>query len=234
MKKNTITQNYNKDWQKKILDEERMNSQQRVFDTFSNLFNDILGIEFKGKILDLGCGDGALVNLLNTKKNIEAKGIDINQGINFESDSLPFKNKEFDIIIMYSVIEHLYDPGNILVEISKILKNNGHIIIITSNFDLSHLRICDRGFYNDPTHVHPYNPISIQHLMRLYNFEKSFIGLWTVKKSSKLWKLPMKLQFYVGSLLPFRGDKKLVPSFLKGKSKTMICVFKNVKENNEK
>lgn len=177
--------------------------------------------------MDLGCGDGALVKLLNMEKNITAKGIDFGHGVDFEKDKLQFQDNEFDIIIMYSVIEHLYNPGNILTEIKRILKPGEFLIIITSNFDLYNLFVCDRSFYNDPTHVHPYNHISIEHLMRVYNLKKRFIGLWTVKKSTLLWKLPLKLQFYIGALFPFRGQTKFVPSFLKGKSKTMLCVFEN-------
>ncbi|MBU0667069.1 MAG: class I SAM-dependent methyltransferase [Nanoarchaeota archaeon] len=225
--KYTVTKAYQKDWQKKIIEKGRIKSQNRVYNAFSLLFKEILKDYFKGRILDLGCGDGALVQLLNSKKNIEAKGIDINQGVNFETDKLPFRTDEYDIVIMYSVIEHIVDPGNILREVKRILKPHGKIIIITSNYDLTNLITCDRSFYNDPTHVHPYNFISIDYLMNLYNFKKRFIGLWTIKKTSFLWRLPTKLQFLIGALLPFKGQTKYVIDFLKGRSNTMLCVFEN-------
>ena len=225
--KNSVTQAYQKNWKKKILEKDRISSQERVYDSFSKLFLEILGDSFEGAILDIGCGDGALVNLLNTKECISCKGIDIDQGVNFEKDKLPYGDNEFDIIIMYSVIEHLYDPGNLLTEIKRVCKTKGKIIIITSNFDLANFITCDKGFYNDPTHVHPYNHTSIESLMKLYDLKKMFIGLWTVKKSAFLWKLPLALQFYIGALLPFTGQTKLTPPFLKGKSKTMLCVFEN-------
>ena len=224
---NTITKAYQKNWQKKILDKGRIESQKRVYNTFAKLFSKIINTPFQGMILDLGCGDGSLVKVLNTKKNITAEGIDIDRGINFETDELPFKDNEFDIIIMYSVVEHIHNPGNIFTEAKRILKPGGKIIIITSNFDLSNLFTCDRSFYCDPTHVQPYNFVSIEYLMKLYKFKKRFIGLWTVNKSSFLWRLPTKLQFYIGALLPFNGQAKFVPSFLKGKSKSMMCIFEN-------
>lgn len=222
-----VTIEYQKKLHKDSAITERMESQQRVYETLENLFNKILKTPFTGKILDAGCGDGALVNLLSSKENISAQGIDINHDIDFEKDKFPFKDNEFDVVIMYSVLEHLFDPGNILKEIRRITKPGGFLVIITSNFTFSNLLICDRKFYNDPTHVHPYNPVSIRTLMNLYNLEEVFIGLWTVKKSHILWKLPMGLQFYIGALLPFRGDIKWIPSFLKGRSKSMLCVFRN-------
>jgi len=226
-----VTSAYQKDWIVSKAEKTRIASQERVYQTFLNLFDNILKKKFKGKILDLGCGDGALVQLLNTKKDIIAEGIDIGHGINFETDRLPYKNNSFDIAIMYSVIEHIHNPGNILTEVKRILKPGGAIIIITANFDLTSPLTYDTSFYNDPTHIHPYNYISIEHLMRLYGFKKDFIGLWTVKKSASIWKMSPKLQFTLGALLPFSGATKYAPSFLKGKSKSMICVFNNDKRD---
>jgi len=229
MGQSTVTEAYNADWQKKALEDGRLKSQERVYCALSMLFNEVLRVPLKGKVLDLGCGDGSLVKILNRKDGIIAAGIDIKDGVNFETDVLPYGENEFDIAIMYAVIEHLNNPSNILAELRRVTKKNGKIIVITSNFDLSHPMVCDKAFFDDPTHVHSYNPMSIQHLMRLYNFKKKFIGLWTVPKSSFIWKLPMQWQFYIGALLPFRGSAKYAPSFLKGKSKIMLCVFGNDK-----
>lgn len=206
-----------------------MNAQRRTRYALKKLFNEIIQAPLRGNILDLGCGDGALVRVLNELDEVHAQGLDINHGVNFEADPLPYANNVFDITLMYSVIEHLHNPGNILTELKRILKKSGYLIIITSNFDPAQFLICDWKFYDDPTHVHPYNPTSLEHLLRLYQFHKRFIGLWTVPKTCYIWKLPMRWQFYIGAMLPFLGTKRFVPSFLKGKSKTMLCVFENDK-----
>ena len=159
----------------------------------------------------------------------EAQGIDINHGVDFETDKLPFNDREFDIVIMYSVIEHLFDPGVILQEIKRILKPGGFLVVITPHLNLANLIISDRRFYEDPTHVHPYNPVSLEKLMGLYNFQKKFIGLWTVKKTYRLWQLPASWQFYLGALLPFTGQVKWAPRFLTGRSKSILGVFCNEK-----
>lgn len=229
MKKNTLTKAYNDTWREKIMEKNRLDSQKRVLGAFSSLFQNILKRPFLGNIIDIGCGDGALVEVLNKTKGVKAQGIDISDDVDFESDALPYADNEFDIAIMYSVIEHINNPGNILFEIKRILKKQGILLVITSNFDLAHPLICDREFYYDPTHIHPYNTRGIEYLMQIYHFDKKFIGLWTVGKSQAFWKLPPKLQFYIGALLPFRGNAKIAPTFLKGKSKTMLCVFENVK-----
>lgn len=221
---------YHRYWcqQQKLSDQNYL--QLRVLKTLKNLFKFILKEEFGKKILDLGCGDGSFVRVCNNN-NIKAIGIDVSEGINFECDKLPYKDNEFGIALMYSVIEHIKDPANILFEIKRVLRQGGFLIIITHNFELDNWFLCGKDFFNDPTHIHPYNRKSIKQLMNMYNFSKSFVGLWTVCKSPLIWRLPEKLQFYYGALLPFSGLTKFVPSFLKGKSRVMLCVFKNEKDS---
>lgn len=219
---------YHRYWcgQKKLVDQRYL--QTRVLRTLRNLFEFILKKEFGKKILDLGCGDGSFVRVCN-ENNITARGIDISDGINFECDKLPYEDDSFDIVLLYSIIEHIENPDNILCEIKRVLRKNGFVIIITHNFELSNWLLCGRDFYNDPTHRRPYNRVSIKKLMTMYEFSKCFLGLWTVCKSPFIWRLPEKLQFYYGAVLPFPGLAKFVPPFLKGRSKSMLCVFENGK-----
>ena len=196
----------------------------RVFETIELLFTKILKREFKGKLLDVACGDGSFVKVCN-KKGLEAGGIDINHGCDFESDKLPYGDNEFDIVFMYSIVEHLHNPDNILNEIKRVLKKNGVVTIITPEW-----RYSFKSFYEDPTHIRPYTSRSLSLLMGMYHFKKSFLGLWTVKKSPLVWKMPENFQFLYGKLLPFSGLNKYAPGFLKGKSTTMLACFINYKE----
>lgn len=221
---------YNKLWQEKRLDPDRLYMQGRVLKTLKTLFSEILKTEFPRKILDVGAGDGAFVEVCLRQNGIEAVAIDICDGVDFEKDRLPFNDHEFDGAVMYSVIEHLLNPGHLLLELRRILKPGGLLVIITPNFQLDNLLVCSRDFFNDPTHIHPYNPTSIRMVMKIYDFKERFIGLWTVCKSPTIWRLPEKAQFYLGTLLPFTGKTKHVPHFLKGKSKSILCVFENNKK----
>jgi SAM-dependent methyltransferase len=225
----SITKAYHEDWKKKADDKGRLAFQTRAVDTLVNLFENILKKPFAGSMLDLGCGDGSMVAALNASGRVKAQGIDIAQGVDFESDSLPYADDTFDLLLMYSVIEHLHNPGNILSEVRRIVKKGGQVIIITPHFDLTNLWICCRNFYDDPTHVHPYSAKSLEHVMRVNRFAKSFLGLWTVKKPASLWRHSAKWQFFIGATLPFPGNHPWAPGFLKGNSRTMLGVFENGK-----
>lgn len=103
-----------------------------------------------GNILDLGCGNGALVSLL-LKEGFEAYGTDASeQGIaiankshpnrfavqNLDHEDIPERlvSIPFKTIISTEVIEHLYDPRAFVSFCKRILKKNsngGRLILST-------------------------------------------------------------------------------------------------------
>lgn len=172
-----------------------------------------------GKYLDIGCGDRVLCNVFQDH-GWDAHGLDISDGINFETDTIPFDDNSFALITLYGVIEHISNPHLLLTEIYRLLENGGACVIITPNIKSEGL-----SFFDDPDHKKPYTPRGLSWLMQMYGFNSRKIGLWTVRKPSFLWGLSLDLQFMIGKLIPFYGRNKYVPNFLKGRSKTMIGSF---------
>lgn len=104
---------------------------------------EIMDEEERGKVLDIGCGDGdysfRLKNLgfevialdldekrFKYKNKIEFYKCDITKG-------LPLPDIFFDYVIFLEVIEHLRNPYFVVGEISRILKEKGKLIISTPN-----------------------------------------------------------------------------------------------------
>ena len=179
-------------------------------------FNKLNPIERNQKFLDIGCGDGSLVAHLNSK-GIDAIGCDI-KDLNFEKDIFPYKDKSFDYIILYSVIEHINNTNHLISEIRRMLKNYGILIIITPNF-----KYCFNTFYDDPTHVKPFTNVGLENILKIYDFKNIIVKPWTVNYLDFIWKLPFCF-FFCAYLLPFRNNIKYLPKFLKGKSSTMISI----------
>jgi 2-polyprenyl-3-methyl-5-hydroxy-6-metoxy-1,4-benzoquinol methylase len=98
-------------------------------------------------ILDVGCGNGYLVNLL-LSMGYKAYGIDASEkGIAIANQSNPghffvidvstnllpeaLKELEFDTLISTEVIEHLYDPAGFVEFCAGILNRGGEFVIST-------------------------------------------------------------------------------------------------------
>jgi len=96
------------------------------------------------KILDVGCGDGVLVEKLRKDGYKNTFGIDSN----FASKdvilgnilNLPFKNKSFDIVLCLDVLEHLtfMEQKKALLEIQRVVKKQKMAIFSIPN--LAHLK----------------------------------------------------------------------------------------------
>jgi 2-polyprenyl-3-methyl-5-hydroxy-6-metoxy-1,4-benzoquinol methylase len=98
-------------------------------------------------ILDLGCGNGYLVNFL-ISKGYDAYGTDASvEGITIAKKTNPdrfflqdlstgklpneLQAKKFDTIISTEVIEHLYDPAGFIIFCKEAIITGGEIIIST-------------------------------------------------------------------------------------------------------
>lgn len=95
----------------------------------------------KGNILDYGCGSKPYEHLFKHAKSYI--GVDINMSGHdhwdskvdcyFDGANLPFKNKGFDAIVSFEVFEHVFNLPEILMELNRVLDDDG-ILAITIPF----------------------------------------------------------------------------------------------------
>lgn len=98
-----------------------------------------------GKILDVGCGIGYVVNML-AASGFDAYGVDANaislgkarQGAGSFSQAtdyrLPYGDSFFDVVGSYTVLEHIGDPNLFLKEQVRVLKPGGAVVVGCPNF----------------------------------------------------------------------------------------------------
>lgn len=105
-----------------------------------------LGLPSGSKLLDIGCGSGALVEAAEAD-GFSAKGVDSNKcvvdacranGLDIYNIPINEIHKNFtdkqDVVVLSAVLEHLPDPCDTLREISKILTPNGYLLISQADY----------------------------------------------------------------------------------------------------
>ena len=92
---------------------------------------DMLDIQDSDRILDVGSGEGFLKSILNEISMAEVVNWDKEDG-DIE-EGFPFAPDTFDKIVCAEVLEHLHNDFKALVEIKRILKPDGTLIITVPN-----------------------------------------------------------------------------------------------------
>ena len=99
----------------------------------------------QSRVLDVGCGDGTLIQVLMKQKDIDARGIEleenkvkqcISKGLsviqgNAETELAQFPDKAFDFVILSQTLQAFYRTENVLNELLRIGKK---VIISIPNF----------------------------------------------------------------------------------------------------
>ncbi len=184
------------------------------FGRIKNLIKKIFNMNKKfPKVLDVGGGFGLFsanfkknfpkseVHLLDILSNeimnliskILATKLRLNLKYHYEIDiqeKIPFKEKTFDLIFALDILEHVNNPETSLMELIRILKDNGYIFISVPTE--SKLLQFFRNIYNKirPIEVNP-------HWNGMIKSQKEFQDCLMEKKIKILWK-----QLYPFSFLP--------------------------------
>jgi len=97
------------------------------------------------RVLDVGCGDGSLMNHLIKEKNIKARGLELEKenvqkciykGLpviegNAETELHQFPDQSFDYVVLSQTLQAFYNPEKVLKELLRIGKS---VIISIPNF----------------------------------------------------------------------------------------------------
>ncbi len=134
----------------------------------------------KSKLIDVGCGNGDFLKAAR-EAQFELSAMDKSraivkyirsQGITSHESLSNIKPYSFDIVTCFDVIEHTLDPNALLVEIKRILKKNGLLMLTTPNIcGISAVLLKKRWWVLGPQdHLVLFNPHSIKQLIEKVGF----------------------------------------------------------------
>ena len=143
-----------------------------------------LAVSETDEILDVGCGTGLFAEVLAQKNatqtvtgiDISAKMLKVAQNkllaypnINFyqaSANHLPFSDQRFDIVICVSTFHYFDEPRTALLEMRRVLKPQGKIIILDWCRDYFFCKLCDIVLkIIDPVHQQCYTQTEFHQLL---------------------------------------------------------------------
>lgn len=167
----------------------------------------------RGKILDIGCADGTFTSVI-LKHTGAGKiiGIDVlpksvsyarrrfarSKKLSFrvaDAHNLPFRDKEFDVVVCLETLEHVEDPRRVLSEIKRVLKKDGYLIVLVPSENLLFrigwpFWLMTRGKIWKNTHVHQFTGDQIVSLikeaeLKIEKNHKFILGMLQAVKARK-------------------------------------------------
>jgi SAM-dependent methyltransferase len=150
---------------------------------------EMLGNICEGKrVISVGGGqwmEGVFLKQLKASEIIRTDIVgDTNNGIlEAPAEALPFSDESFDVVICREVIEHVKDTDAVFVEMKRVLKRGGYLLITTPN---AYTLAMDGTF-----HVRMYTPTTFINELVSYGFK-------VVKKHGNLPYILQGLMTYAG------------------------------------
>lgn len=189
-----------------------------------------------GKLLDVGCGNRPYREYLLSQENgvSEYVGLDFGGGryeepdVTWDGQGMPFRDEEFESLLMTEVLEHCPEPLRLLGEAARVMKQGG-VILATVPFIW-------------PLHEIPhdecrYTPFALLRLFEGAGFTEvkvsafggwdaslaQMMGLWVQRRSMPVWKrrilrqlfLPLMRGLMARDVVPveFCDDNLMCPGF---------------------
>lgn len=137
-----------------------------------------------GRILDIGCGRGVMLNIAK-KHGWEAYGLEFNDDTAFHAREIigpnvrtgNIKNSKleigtFDVITIWHSLEHLENPSETIIECNRLLKPNGRLIIAVPNLKSIQSQLSKRQWLHldIPYHLYHFSEGNLSLLLKKCGF----------------------------------------------------------------
>lgn len=168
------------------------------------------------KILEIGCYDGSLINVLSKKyKNTEFYGYDVSLSIKklFKKnckfkfiDNLDKLNEKFDLIICVNTFQYVPDNQKLIKNMKKIIETNGKIFFLSNFLDNNPYLINYGDQYSYFTKKNILNFFRLNGfdgnvISKIKEFPRNLIGIFKLsKKKTRLLKTK-KISFFLNYLM---------------------------------
>lgn len=154
----------------------------------NRLLNYCKNLPDNAKILDVGCGDGFHLKLLQQygEPTWTLEGVDIDSRVveiasktdliihHGTIEDLNLGENQYDVVYTIQTIEHVAHPDEVFRAIFRVLKPGGRLVIVTDNTDSLDFRLFKSSYwggYHFPRHWNLFNQASLSRLAKNTGYE---------------------------------------------------------------
>ncbi len=145
---------------------------------------DSVGLSKDDTVLDVGCGKGEVLYCL-MKEGFNIEGVDpyfrpiydvpeLNERIHTNNlKEAGFPDGGFSVVMMWSVMEHISNPIELLEEVARVTKSGGRLVISVPNFKTLQHRLVKEHWpgFGPPEHLFVYSPDGLSKLLGGFGFK---------------------------------------------------------------
>jgi 2-polyprenyl-3-methyl-5-hydroxy-6-metoxy-1,4-benzoquinol methylase len=179
--------------------ETRLDKSEKL-QNFAHVLRKLKEMKPEGKLLDIGCATGVFLDMAQ-KQGFSVQGVDVSQyactyarenfGVPTSCgylEEIGLEEKQFDVITMWDLVEHVPDPKAFLKEARKLLKNDGVLFILTIN-DSSLMGWLAEGMYLGSFKTFPTFTRMIHPVHHNYHFKESHLRRYLKESGYQVvWK----------------------------------------------
>jgi SAM-dependent methyltransferase len=195
------------------------------------------------KMLDIGCGRGTMVNLARAE-GVEAFGVERNFPHGTPNPHIFYKDLfdcgfpagNFQLVILWHVLEHLAEPSKSLTEIHRIIAPGGYLSLAVPNYGGAQAETSGKNWFHldIPRHFWQFRPRSLHRMIEqqgfrvvsesTYSFEYDWFGTLQSWLNSMLGDANRFFEVLKGEIPLLKGSSLL--SFLAGSALALPALGK--------
>lgn len=135
----------------------------------------------EGTILDLGAGTGGFLarakdrnwEIYGVEPSEAARELALKKGISLFVETKGYQSKSFDVITLWHVLEHVPDLEEQIMELKRLLKDEGLLVIAVPNFKSYDAKKYGENWaaYDVPRHLWHFSRTAVQKIFGRYGFQ---------------------------------------------------------------
>ncbi len=173
-----------------------------------------------GKLLDIGCSDGAFISLVKLKSAVDVMGVEPSiHAINSSDLSVREKIQHttlesfqseygFDLVTCFQTVEHVNDLNGLIVKSKELLVDRGHLVFVCHDrLSLVNRILGERSPIFDIEHLQILNEKGVQLLLQKNGFVDVRVNTISNKYPISYWLLLTPIPKFLKALIDGKRNK---------------------------